>query len=90
MKTNVLLRLASAAARESFDMFILTDTFNKVVISKHRSVMAAVKAQHKHDRMVKRMNGKNSYVWYSITEEDEADITDELYECEARYIQDNH
>lgn len=50
--------------------------------------MAAVRAQHKHDRKVKKLNGKNSYVWYSIKDESGRDIEDEMYECEARHVQE--
>lgn len=48
-------------------MVILTDIFNNVVISRHRSVYAAVRAKHKHMRAIKKRNGGNAYVWYKIT-----------------------
>ena len=48
----------------------LTDTFNNRIISRHRSVDNAVRARAKHARMIRRVNGGNSYVWYSIRCED--------------------
>jgi len=51
-------------------MFILRDTFNDVLISKHRTVLGAVKAQAKHIRAVRKHNGDNSYLTYSITSTD--------------------
>lgn len=49
---------------------ILTDTFNHRMISRHRSVDAAVKARAAHARRIARVNGQGSYVWYSIRCED--------------------
>jgi hypothetical protein len=43
-------------------MFALYDTFNQKVISKHRSVEAAIKADERLQRAVKRANGDNSYL----------------------------
>lgn len=51
-------------------MITLTDTFNNYVISRHRTVDAAVKAREAHSRMIRRVNGKNSYIWYAIRCED--------------------
>ena len=50
-------------------MYTLTDTFNKRKISSHRTVEAAVKAERKHLRAVKRANGRDSYLTYSITQD---------------------
>lgn len=47
-------------------MYILKDTFNDVVISRHLTARNAVKAQFRHLAAVKRANGKNSYLTYSI------------------------
>jgi len=44
----------------------LIDTFNKVEISTHRTLEAAVKAQRKHLAAVKRRNGQNSYLTYAF------------------------
>ena len=49
-------------------MIKLIDTFNNVVLSQHRSVFAAVKAQIKHIRSVRKHNGSNSYLTYAITQ----------------------
>lgn len=48
-------------------MFTLTDTFNGVVISRHRTLERAVEAERRHLAAVRRANGKNSYLTYSIT-----------------------
>lgn len=57
---------------------ILTDTFNDRVISRHRTVKAAVAKRIAHLRAVKKANGANSYLTYSITAADGADIRDEV------------
>lgn len=59
-------------------MIILTDTFNGRVISRHRTVEAAVKAEKKHLAAVKRANGQDSYLTYSITSTDGRDIGEEI------------
>jgi hypothetical protein len=46
---------------------ILTDTFNGAIISRHSTIVAAVRAQRKHLRAVKKANGSSSYLTYSIT-----------------------
>jgi len=38
------------------------DTFNHRIVSNHRSIIAAVKAQAKFSRAVTRANGGNSYI----------------------------
>lgn len=43
-------------------MFNLIDTFNNVVISKHRTIRAAVDADIRHGRDVRRHNGASSYI----------------------------
>ena len=50
-------------------MITLIDTFNKVEISKHRSLINAIKAQRKHLTAVKKANGANSYLTYSFFED---------------------
>ncbi len=59
-------------------MITLTDTFNAVTISRHRSIRAAVLAQRRHLRAVRRMNGQNSYLTYRIAAEDGHDISQEV------------
>jgi hypothetical protein len=59
-------------------MIILTDTFNSRKISSHRTVAAAVKAQRKHSKAVKKANGVGSYVTYSIKSNTGEDISDEV------------
>lgn len=60
---------------------ILSDTFNGVQISTHRSVLAAEKASRAHLRAVKRANGASSYLTYSIAAADGSDISDDLDEA---------
>lgn len=49
-------------------MYELNDTFNDKVISRHRTMDAAAKALVKHARSVKKNNGANSYIPYSLTQ----------------------
>ena len=49
------------------DTVTITDTFNGRVISRHRTVLAAVKAQTKHAKSVRKANGRASFLTYSIT-----------------------
>jgi hypothetical protein len=43
-------------------MYKLVDTFNDVVISRHKTLAAAAKADLRHNRAVKRNNGPSSYI----------------------------
>ena len=63
-------------------MIILTDDFNKITISKHKTVLNALKAQKRHSRGLKRRNGQNCFIWYSIDDEGGADIREELEKAE--------
>lgn len=64
-------------------MFTLADTFNNNIISRHRSLVAAVRAKGKHLRAIRRRNGQNSYVTYEITGPDgEAVDYDDLINAE--------
>jgi hypothetical protein len=56
----------------------LIDTFNKVKISTHFSIKAAVAAQRKHLRAVKKHNGQNSYLTYAIRASDNSYIAEEI------------
>ena len=59
-------------------MYILADTFNKVKISSHRTVLAAVRARAAHARRVERKNGRGSYISYSIRSITGEDIGEEI------------
>ena len=59
-------------------MYILKDTFNDVVISRHHTARNAVKAMFRHLAAVKRANGKNSYLTYSIKHSSGRDVWDEV------------
>jgi hypothetical protein len=47
-------------------MIKLVDTFNGVLISKHRNLENAVKAQRQHINAIKRRHGQNSYLTYAF------------------------
>ena len=65
-------------------MYILTDTFNRSLISRHRSAQAAVRAQRKHLSAVRKMHGENSYLTYSIRHSSGRDIQDEVMDATFR------
>ena len=48
-------------------MYTLIDTFNRRAISRHRTLLAAVKAKQAHIRAIERRYGPNSYLTYEIT-----------------------
>lgn len=50
------------------------------------TVLAAVKAKHRHIRAVRRANGPNSYVTYRIVAGNDADIRDEVSAAEVEFI----
>lgn len=66
--------------------YTLTDTFNDQVISRHFTVLAAVRAQTRHLRAVRKANGKNSYLTYSITSDDHCDISEEIFDAEMSLL----
>jgi iron uptake system EfeUOB component EfeO/EfeM len=47
-------------------MITLIDTFNNVIISKHRNIQNAIKAMYKHIKGVQKYNSKDSYLTYEI------------------------
>jgi hypothetical protein len=61
-------------------MYLLVDTFNNSVLSRHRSIKTVAKAECAHRRWWKR-NGGNSYIPTAIVREDGEDLTEA--ECEA-------
>ena len=56
--------------------YILRDTFNDRIISTHRTIEAAVKAEIRHAKAVKRANGKSSYIPTQIIADDGSDISE--------------
>jgi hypothetical protein len=42
--------------------YILQDTFNDRVVSRHRTLEAAVRARYRFSRAIRRANGENSYI----------------------------
>lgn len=66
-------------------MIYLIDTFNRITISRHRTILAAVKAARAHDRAVKRANGRDSYIPTTFENSDGSPIDwDEVDECKLR------
>lgn len=55
----------------------LFDTFNKVVISRHNSLEAMVRAHKKHARMIRKANGQSSYIPTSYRNADGTPISDD-------------
>lgn len=49
-------------------MFHLIDTFNNRTISRHRTLVAAVRAKDRHSRDVVRYNGKSAFIPKKIVE----------------------
>ena len=66
------------------------DTFNRCTISNHRSLRAAVLAERKFSRSVKRSNGANSYIptrieyltddqqWIGVPSDEVTDVKQQL------------
>ena len=48
-------------------MYILENTFRNCIISRHRTLEAAIRAQRRHLAAIQRANGPNSYMTYDIT-----------------------
>jgi len=60
-------------------MYLLTDTHNDLVISRHRTFEAANKARRQHARAIRRRYGPGSYIWCSITDAKTGERIDEEY-----------
>lgn len=67
-------------------MFELNDTFNNRVISRHKTLEAAIRAGERHNRAVKKANGQSSYIPTLITLDGER-LSDDMHE-EAMRITD--
>jgi hypothetical protein len=61
-------------------MIELWDTFNNSLISRSRTVEAAVMKQERHSAKVKKNNGKNSFVTYSFRHNGESVCQDLIAE----------
>ena len=55
----------------------LVDTFNKVVISRHNSLEAMVRADKRHSQMIRKANGQSSYIPTSYRNSDGTPISDD-------------
>lgn len=68
-------------------MYILYDTFNEQVYSNHRSITAAVRADKKLQKQVKKNNGTTAYLPTKILHKDMSELNDDevntmyYYEC---------
>ena len=67
-------------------MYELYDTFNDRLISKHRTVLGAVRAQIRHLRAVRRSSGSNSYLTYSIYWDGKCVCENEIMEAEKKVL----
>lgn len=63
-------------------MIILKDTYNDRIISRHRTVLAAVRASRAHSRAVERSNGRGHYIPKKIYSESGEDIGEEILCCQ--------
>jgi endo-1,4-beta-mannosidase len=57
-------------------MFVLYDTFNSRIVSRHRSIEAATLANKKLQREIKRNNGQSSYLPTTIKRIDSGELVD--------------
>lgn len=62
-------------------MIILTDTFNAHEISRHRTIEAAIKAQRKHLRALKK---DNCFITYKISDSTGKDIREEVQDARIK------
>ena len=60
-------------------MIILTNTFSGAIISRHRTVTAAVAARSKHAKAIRKRSA-GSYTTYSITNNDGSPVSREEIE----------
>ena len=73
--------------RKKNNMYELYDTFNDHLISKHRTLAGAVRAQSKHLRSLRRREGSGSYVTYSIGHDGKAVCENEIMAAEQEVAQ---
>ncbi len=59
--------------------YIVRDTFNQRVVSRHFTVLAAIRAERAFLRAVRRANGRNSYLPTEVVASDGSDISDEYF-----------
>jgi hypothetical protein len=58
--------------------YFLRDLFNDRIISAHRTIAAAVRAQIRHASAVRKANGQSSYLPTSIQASDGSDISEQV------------
>lgn len=67
-------------------MYALFDTFNNKVVSRHRTIEAAVKADRRHQRAIKRMHGPASYIPTKIMQINQQGQFEPLPESDVEYM----
>jgi hypothetical protein len=68
-------------------MYTLFDSFNSVALSRHRTLVAALRAIDRHDKRIRRYSGPHSYVTYVVKRDDGVPITrDEMLDAEAEMM----
>ena len=68
-------------------MIILSDTFNDVQISAHRTLEAAVKKQISHSKALKKANGQSCYLSYGFSDTSGEEVSEnEIYAIEQDLI----
>jgi hypothetical protein len=67
-------------------MYALLDTFNDHVISRHRTIEAAVKADRRHQGAIKRIHGQASYIPTKIMRLEADGAMSPLAESDAEYV----
>lgn len=56
--------------------YLVRDTFNQRVVSRHLTIAAALRAERAFLRSVRRANGRNSYIPTEVVASDGSDISD--------------
>jgi hypothetical protein len=63
------------------NMNALIDSFNDVVISRHRTFAAVARAQKQHLAAVRRANGPNSYLTYTCRHADGTSLSEDEWDA---------
>jgi hypothetical protein len=66
-------------------MYTLIDTFNKQIVSRHRTLSGAVTAEFKMHSTIKRLHGNNSYITMRILDNGKRLSEDQIEEAYGRY-----
>ncbi len=66
-------------------MYTLIDTFNKQIVSRHRTLKAAVAAEFKMQSTIKRRHGKDCYITMRILDNGKRLTEDQIEDAYGRY-----